>query len=67
MTQGIFPEVQAASEALKTRIALTEAEIAEMLESIKAKKQLVRAWRKAIAAVIPELKSKARKSLDAAS
>ena len=53
MTQTLFPEIQAATEALQSRIAITETEIAEMKESIKAKKTLVRSWRKAIAAVSP--------------
>jgi hypothetical protein len=51
MTQITFPEIQAAAEALESRITLTEAEIAEMKESIKAKKELVRSWRKALSAV----------------
>ena len=50
MTQTTFPEIQAAAEALQSRIELTETEIAEMKESIKAKKELVRSWRKALGA-----------------
>jgi DNA/RNA-binding domain of Phe-tRNA-synthetase-like protein len=50
MMQEIFPEIQAATEALETRIRLTEAEIAEMKDSLKKKKTLVRAWRKALSA-----------------
>jgi hypothetical protein len=38
MTQTTFPEIQAAAEALESRLALTESEIAQMKESIKAKK-----------------------------
>jgi septal ring factor EnvC (AmiA/AmiB activator) len=53
VTQTLFPEIQAATEALHSRVALTETEIAELKESIKAKKALVRSWRKAIAAVSP--------------
>jgi hypothetical protein len=53
MTQTLFPEIQAAAEALESRIAQTEAEIAQMKESMKAKKKLVRAWRKALSAVNP--------------
>jgi len=54
MTQEVFPEVQAAAEALQARIALTETEIAEMKESVKAKKELVRSWRKALGAFSPK-------------
>jgi hypothetical protein len=54
MTQQIFPEVQAAAEALERQIAATEAEIAEMKEAIASKKHLVRAWRKAVSAVAPQ-------------
>jgi hypothetical protein len=50
MVQEMFPEIETATEALMTRIRLTEAEISEMKEDLKAKKQLVRAWRKALAA-----------------
>src|SRR5262249_13026129 len=46
MTQTTFPEIQAAADALESRITITETEIAEMKESIKAKKALVRSWRK---------------------
>lgn len=53
MTQGLFPEVQAATAALEQRITLTESEIAEMKESISEKKKLVKGWKKAIAAVNP--------------
>ena len=54
MTQEIFPEIQAATEALKKQIALTETEIDQMKEIIADKKQLVKGWRKAIAAVGPK-------------
>jgi hypothetical protein len=53
MTQELFPEIQAATEALESRIAITEAEISEMKESIGSKKELLRAWRKALAAFGP--------------
>jgi hypothetical protein len=62
MTQGVFPEIQAATEALETRISLTEAEIAQMKDSIKAKKAMVRAWRKALAAFNPPLAPKTKKA-----
>ena len=54
MTQTTFPEIQAAAEALESRIGLTEAEITQMKEDIKEKKGLVRAWRKALAAFTPK-------------
>ena len=54
MTQTTFPEIQAAAQALESRIALTEGEIAQMKESIKAKKDLVRSWRKALNAFTPK-------------
>jgi hypothetical protein len=54
MTQEVFPEIQAATAALEKQIALTEAEIAQMKIAITSKKQLVRAWRKAVSAVAPQ-------------
>ena len=54
MTQEIFPEIQAATEALKARIALTETEVAQMKDGIKAKRELLRSWRKALAAFSPK-------------
>jgi hypothetical protein len=50
MTQTTFPEIQAAAEALQSRIELTEAEIAQLKENIKTKKDLVRSWKKALGA-----------------
>lgn len=54
MTHEVFPEIQAATEALEKRIALTEAEVTEMKEGLKARKQLLRTWRKALAAFNPK-------------
>lgn len=54
MTQEVFPEIQAATEALKTRIALTETEVVQMKDAIKAKRELLRSWRKALAAFSPK-------------
>jgi hypothetical protein len=54
MNQTTFPEIQAATQALESRIALTEAEINQMKESIKAKKELVQSWRKALGAFAPK-------------
>lgn len=62
MTQEVFPEIKAAADALESRIALTEAEIAEMKESIAAKKQLLRSWRKALAAFTPKQIPKKKKA-----
>jgi FtsZ-binding cell division protein ZapB len=53
MTQEVFPEIQAAKQALENQIALTQTEIDQMKETIASKKQLVKGWRKAIAAVNP--------------
>jgi hypothetical protein len=39
---------------LQARITLTETEIAELKESIAAKKEQLRAWRKAVAAFSPK-------------
>lgn len=54
MTQEVFPEIQAAAQALQARITLTETEIAELKESIAAKKGQLRAWRRAVAAFSPK-------------
>ena len=54
MTHEVFPEVQAATEALETRVALTEAEIAQLKDQVKTKKALVKSWRKALAAFNPK-------------
>ncbi len=53
--QELFPEIQAGIVALEKRIELTESEIAEMKESMGAKKKLVREWKKAVAGVNPQL------------
>jgi hypothetical protein len=53
MTQEVFPEIEAAAEALQSRITLTQTEIDQMKEDIKTKKALVRSWRKAVAAFSP--------------
>jgi uncharacterized small protein (DUF1192 family) len=58
MTQETFPEILAVTHALEKQIALTESEIAQMKAAITEKKQLVRGWRKAIAAVRPEGRKK---------
>ena len=67
MTQEVFPEIQAATQALEQRISATEAEITQMKESIAGKKQLVRAWRKAISAVSPKPANQKKKTAVSAS
>jgi DNA/RNA-binding domain of Phe-tRNA-synthetase-like protein len=54
MPQEVFPEIQAATDALESRIALTEAEVADMKDGIKTRKTQLRAWRKALAAFGPK-------------
>ncbi len=54
MIEQVFPEIQAAAEALESRIALTEAEVAEMKDGIKTRRSQLRAWRKALAAFDPK-------------
>ena len=49
-----LPEIQAATEALQSRITLTESEMAEMKQSIAVKRALVRSLRKALAALAPQ-------------
>lgn len=54
MTQEVFPEIKTAMEALESRVAITEAEIGQMKEDLKAKKAQVKSWRKALAAFTPK-------------
>jgi hypothetical protein len=51
--QEVFPEIQAATDALEKRIAITETELAEIKESMATKKRLVRSLRKALAVMSP--------------
>jgi hypothetical protein len=63
MTQETFPEIQVATQALESRIAITESEVAQMKEGIAAKRELLRSWRKALATFGPKrLASKKRAS-----
>jgi hypothetical protein len=62
MTQEVFPEIEAAAEALQSRITLTQTEIDQMKEDIKTKKALVRSWRKAVAAFNPRQTSQKKKA-----
>ena len=61
MSQEIFPEIQAATEAMEKRIALTEAEIEQLKDSISSKRQLARALRKALTAVAPKESTRKKK------
>ena len=54
MTQDVFPEIQVATEALESRIAITESEVAQLKEGIAAKRELLRSWRKALATFNPK-------------
>jgi hypothetical protein len=49
--QQLFPEIQAATEALEKGVALTEVEIAQIEKDLKAKKVLVHSCRKGLAAL----------------
>ena len=51
MSKFAFPEIQAATEALESRIKITEAEVAEMKEAIKTKRTFLKAWQKAVIAI----------------
>jgi hypothetical protein len=54
MTQDVFPEIQVATEALESRIAITESEVAQMKEGIASKRELLRSWRKALVTFNPK-------------
>jgi hypothetical protein len=54
MTQDIFPEIQVATEALESRIAITETEVSQMKDAIAGKRELLRSWRKALATFNPK-------------
>ena len=54
MPEEVFPEIQRATEALESRIAITESEVAQMKEAIAAKRLLLRSWRKALATFNPK-------------
>ena len=55
------PEIKEAMDALEKRVALTDAEIAQMKEDIKAKRAHVKSWRRALASVNPQLATKKRR------
>ncbi len=54
MAQEIFPEIQAATEALESRIAITDGEVSRLKEEIASKRLLLRTWRKALATFNPK-------------
>lgn len=54
MTQEVLPEIKTASEALETRIAITEKEVVQLKEEIKAKRDLLRSCNKALAVFAPK-------------
>ncbi len=54
MSQDVFPEIQVATEALESRIAITEAEVAEMKEAIAGKREQLHSWRKALSTFNPK-------------
>jgi hypothetical protein len=54
MTQEVLPEIQVATEAIESRIAITEGEVAQMNEGIAAKRELLRSQRKALTTINPK-------------
>jgi hypothetical protein len=63
MPEEVFPEIQRATEALESRIAITEAEVAQMKEAIGAKRLLFRSWRKALATFNPKRAAPKKRAL----
>lgn len=53
MPDELFPEIKLATEALESRIAITESEVSQMKGEIAAKRLLLRSWRKALATFNP--------------
>jgi hypothetical protein len=62
MSEEVFPEIQRATEALESRIAITESEVAQMKEAIGAKRVLLRSWRKALTAFNPKRASSKKRA-----
>ena len=54
MSQEILPEIQVATDALESRIAITEAEVGSMKEEIAGKRRLLRSLRKALVTINPK-------------
>lgn len=67
MSEDLIPEVRMAVDALEKRITITESEIDQMKESIRAKKSLVRSWRKGLAAISPRAIAKRKTTKQASS
>jgi hypothetical protein len=63
MNQEIFPEIQVATEALESRIAIAEAEVAQMKEGIAGKRELLRSWRKTLATFNPKRATPKRRQM----
>ena len=60
--QEVFPEIQAATDALASRIALTETEISQLKEVIQTKREQLRAWNKALNAFNPRRAAKKKRA-----
>jgi hypothetical protein len=54
MSEELLPELRVATEALESRIAITDGEVAEMKETIAGKRKLLRSLRKALATINPK-------------
>lgn len=54
MSEELLPELRIASEALESRIAITDSEVAQMKETIAGKRVLLRSLRKALASINPK-------------
>jgi hypothetical protein len=54
MSQEILPEIQVATQALESRIMITEGEVEKMKEEIAGKRGLLRSLRKALATFNPK-------------
>jgi hypothetical protein len=63
MNQDLLPEIQVATDALESRIAITEGEVVQLKEAVAAKKLLLRSLRKAIAAFNPKRASSKKRSI----
>ena len=64
MTQEVFPKIQVATEALESRIAITEGEVAQMKHGIAAKTELLRSWRKALDTFNPKRAAPKKRSAE---
>ena len=62
MTQEVLLEIQVATEAIESRIAITEGEVAQMKEGIAAKRELLRSLRKALITLNPKRTTPKRRS-----